>query len=120
MYLKRADQAHTWGLAAELKSERVFYERMERRWMDLAASTAFVERVDLFLNTLEGPGRPHDACPRCQGLMTTEVIEASHYSETYTLRCRDCGETEKRMVVPAAPATRADGATGEKASADHL
>ena len=67
--------------------------------MGLAASTAFVERVDLFLHTLDGASAPYDTCIQCHGVMAIEVLEAGGQQEMYTLRCRHCGDTEQRTVV---------------------
>jgi hypothetical protein len=41
--------------AAVDETRRKFHQSMESKWMDLAASTAVVERVDLFLQTREPP-----------------------------------------------------------------
>jgi hypothetical protein len=89
------EQAHR----ATLKSERIFYERMEQRWLGLAASAALVERVDLFVHTLQSTGLPHDKCARCHSVMSIEVIEAAGRQEIYTLRCRNCGGAERKTVM---------------------
>jgi hypothetical protein len=99
MYLQRAAYAREYGQHATLRSEHVFYERMEERWMCLAASTALVERVDLFLNTLKLEKLPRDTCLRCQSVMAIEVIESAAGQEHYTLRCHACGATKQRSVM---------------------
>ena len=99
LYLTRAADAREQTQQATLKSERAFYERMERRWLTLAASAALTERVDLFVHTLQSMGLPHDSCTQCHGVMSIEVIEATGHQEIYTLRCRECGGTERRTVV---------------------
>ena len=98
-YLTRAADAREQAQRATLKSERTFYERMEQRWLDIAASTASAERVDLFIHTLQITSLPHDACPRCHHVMSVEVVETTGRQEIYTLRCRGCGDTEQRTVV---------------------
>ncbi len=99
MYLARAAEAREHARHAALKSERIFYGRMEQRWMGLAACTAVVERVDLFLQTLHSTDLPHDVCTDCHGIMAIEVVEATGCREIYTLRCRKCGGTEFRTVM---------------------
>jgi hypothetical protein len=99
MYLVRSARARACAQRATLKSERAFYERMEQRWMNLAASTASLERVDLFAHTLQSTSVPHDTCERCSGLMALEAVEATTRWEIYTLRCRDCGVSERRTVM---------------------
>ncbi len=99
MYLTRAAEAREHARHAALKSERIFYGRMEQRWLGLAACTAVVERVDLFLHTLQSTDLPHDVCTDCHGIMAIEVVEATRCREIYTLRCRKCGGTEFRTVM---------------------
>ncbi|HEY1540856.1 MAG TPA: hypothetical protein VGG01_00465 [Xanthobacteraceae bacterium] len=99
MYLTWAEKARNRARHATLKSERAFYQRMEQRWTDLAASTASAERVDLFLLTVKDPVLPLDTCSTCHGVMATEVLEATGSREIYTLRCRHCGGTEWRTVL---------------------
>lgn len=97
--LTHAATAREQAQRCTLKSERAFYERMEARWLGLAASAAFAERVDLFVQSLQSMTVPHDACARCRGVMSVEVIEATGSQEIYTLRCRQCGGTESRTVM---------------------
>lgn len=120
MYLARAAWAREQARLATLKSERTFHERMEQRWLDLAASTAFVERVDLFLHTLDTTTPPHGTCPHCDGLMSVELLEITRYREMYTLRCGRCGGVERRMVVPAAPAASGTHASSVASAAPEV
>jgi hypothetical protein len=52
-------------LGSRRSATRRFYLAMESKWMDLAASTAVVERVDLLLESTEFRFRlsPSDLCP---------------------------------------------------------
>jgi hypothetical protein len=101
--LTRAANAREQAWRTTLKSERAFCDRMEQRWLSIAASTAFAERVDLFVHTLQSTSLPHDACAQCRGVMSVEVIEATARQDIYTLRCRECGDTERKMVVRYTP-----------------
>jgi hypothetical protein len=53
LYLERAANAGEKAAAAVDPATRRFHLAMESKWMDLAASTAVVERVDLFLQSRE-------------------------------------------------------------------
>jgi hypothetical protein len=97
VYLKRASQARE---AAQLAvSDRKFHEKMEAAWMDLAASAALIERVDLFLHSLQSEKKPCIICGNCQRVAMVETIEAAHHIDFYTFRCIHCGRVEERTVV---------------------
>src|SRR6516225_789197 len=72
--------------------------------MDLAASTAVVERVDLFLQTRELRPRlmPSDLCPNCHKRMSLQALQTTTELEEHTFRCRNCGSEHTRRF-------RADG-----------
>jgi len=100
MYLKRAAVAREHAADAKSTAEKSFHHAMEGRWMSLAASTAFVERVDLFLHTMEGAVLPYDGCPSCHGLMVLEAAEIHDAEEVFGFRCRRCGAHEIRSMLP--------------------
>ena len=50
LYLERAANAREKAAAVADPAMHRFYQAMESKWMDLAPSTALVERVDLFLH----------------------------------------------------------------------
>src|SRR6516162_7116682 len=93
LYLERAANASERAAAAVDAATRRFYLAMESKWMDLAASTAVVERVDLFLQTREFRLRlsPSDLCPFCRRRMSPKTIQPSPELETCTFQCRGCG-----------------------------
>ena len=95
MYLNRASRARERAQHTANTSERVFHERMETSWMNLAASTAFVERVDLFLH--KGEVLPYAVC-QCVGLMRITTVETSVEEDVFTFECRRCGATDSRAV----------------------
>jgi hypothetical protein len=68
--------------------------------MDLAASTAVVEREDLFLQTGEFRLRlsPSDLCPFCQHRMLPKALQPSAELETHIVQCRDCGYEHTRHL----------------------
>jgi hypothetical protein len=49
--LKRAASTRERAAAAVDETTRNFHQALESKWIDLAASTAFVERVDLFMQS---------------------------------------------------------------------
>ena len=93
LYLERAANAGERASVAVDETTRQFHQAMESKWMDLAASTAFVERVDLFLQTREFRLRlsPSDLCPFCQRRMLPKAIQPSAELEAYIFQCRGCG-----------------------------
>ena len=93
LYLEKAATASEKASAATDPTTRRFHLAMESKWMDLAASTALVERVDLFLQTREFRLRlsPSDLCPFCHRRMSPKTIQPSAGLETYIFQCRGCG-----------------------------
>jgi hypothetical protein len=98
MYLNRASRARERAQHTKNAAERTFHEGMETSWMNLAASTAFVERVDLFLHTVEGEVLPYAACSECVGLMRITTIESDVHEDVFTFECRRCGATGTRTA----------------------
>ena len=98
LYLEPAANAREKGLAAVDETMRQFYQAMESKWMDLAASTALVERVDLFLQTREFRFRlsSSDLCPDCNGRMLLKAIHSTLELEEHLFRCRRCGSERTR------------------------
>lgn len=96
MYLNRAVRSRELAHQAATRDEHEFHARMESSWMNLAASTALVERVDLSLHTIDGALLPYDACRGCHGLMSIETVESFRCEEIYTFKCHRCGSTEQR------------------------
>jgi len=92
LYLERAANASEKASAATDPTVRRFHLAMESKWMDLAASAAFVERVDLFLHTREFRLRlsPSDLCPDCHNRMLLKVVQRTSEFEAHTFRCRKC------------------------------
>ena len=101
MYLDRANQARERARQSSGRAEHLFHERMEISWMKLAASAAFVERVDLFLHTLENKVLPHDSCPRCRGVIRIKTIESTRHQDVFAFECRACGCDVQRTVARA-------------------
>ena len=100
LYLERAANASEKAAAATDLTTRRFHLAMEAKWMDLAASTAFAERVDLFLQTREFRLRlsPSDLCPDCHGRMLLKAIQTTAEREEHIFRCRNCGSEHTRRV----------------------
>ena len=92
LYLERAANASEKAAAAVDPVTRRFYLAMESKWMDLAASTAVVERVDLFLQSREFRLRllPSDLCPDCHQRMLLKTIQTTAEHEEHALRCGNC------------------------------
>ena len=88
--LASAARSYERALEARDPAMREFFLHMEGSWMRLAASVAFTERVDLFLQNWR-----HDAdgehCLRCRGPMEIKLIEAREDRETITFECLNCG-----------------------------
>jgi hypothetical protein len=93
LYLEKAATASEKASAATDPTTRRFHLAMESKWMDLAASTAVVERVDLFLHTREFRLRLSlsDLCPDCHDRMLLKAIQATAEFDSHTFRCRKCG-----------------------------
>jgi hypothetical protein len=77
---------------------RHFHGRMEASWMRLAASTACVERVDLFLQSLNHPVAPCDTCAKCSRLMRLRTIDADTDAHIFIFECTSCGFTAQREM----------------------
>jgi hypothetical protein len=100
LYLERAANAREKALAALDPGTRHFYLMMESKWMDLAASTAFVERVDLFLQSREFRLRlsPSDLCPDCHERMSLKAIHSTLTLEEHIFQCLNCGFRHTRRI----------------------
>jgi DNA-directed RNA polymerase subunit RPC12/RpoP len=98
LYLERAANASEKAAAAVDPTTRFFYLAMESKWMDLAASTAVVERVDLFLQSREFRLRlsPSDLCPDCHERMLLKTVQTTAELEEHTFQCRNCGSKHTR------------------------
>jgi hypothetical protein len=85
LYLERAGNAREKAAAAVDETTRKFHQAMESRWMDLAASTALRERVDLFLQTREFRIRlaRSDLCPDCRERMLPKAVETTAGRRAY-------------------------------------
>jgi len=100
MYLDRAGRARERAQNAADDGERAFHRRMEWSWANLAASTALVERVDLFLHMRQHDQLPPlSQCPDCTKLMMVRVIRADRGRLTYNFECVSCGRQEQRSTA---------------------
>jgi hypothetical protein len=98
MFLDRAVNARERAQRTADEGDRLFHGKMEASWMRMAASAAFVERVDLLLHTLDRAVPPSDKCPGCARLMRLRTIEADKSEQVFTFECTSCGSTEHRRV----------------------
>jgi hypothetical protein len=100
LYLERAANAREKALAAVDPGTQTFYVLMESKWLDLAASTALVEGVDLFLQTREFRPRlsSSDLCPDCNGRMSLKVVHSAFELEEHVFQCLNCGSEHTRRV----------------------
>jgi hypothetical protein len=100
MYLERAADAHEEALASVDPKTRHFYLMMESKWMDLAASTALVERVDLFLQSREFRLRlpTSDLCADCHERMSLKGVHSTFAFEDHIFECLNCGFTHMRRI----------------------
>jgi hypothetical protein len=100
LYLERAANAHERASTAVDETMRQFYQAMESKWMDLAASTAFNERADLFLQMRHFRLRlfSSDLCSHCNGRMSLKGVHATPEIEDHIFTCRRCGSEHKRRV----------------------
>jgi len=96
LYLERAANASEKAAAAVDPATRRFYLAMESKWMDLAASTAVVERVDLFLQSRQLRLSPSDLCPDCHQRMSLKAIQTTAELEEHAFRCGNCGSEHTR------------------------
>ena len=104
LYLERATNAREKVAAVADPAMHRFYQAMESKWMDLAASTALVERVDLFLQSREFRLRlclsSSDLCPDCNGRMLLKAIHSTLELEEHIFRCRRCGSEHTPRFRP--------------------
>ena len=102
LYLERAANAREKAAAAVDPATRRFYLAIESKWMDLASSTAVVERVDLFIQTREFHLRlsPSDLCPDCNERMLLKAVQPTLEVEEHIFRCRNCGSEHTRRLRP--------------------
>ena len=98
LYLEWAANAREKAAATVDPATRRFYLSMESRWMDLAVSTAVVERVDLFLQSREFRLRlsPSDLCQDCHQRMSLKAIQTTAELEEHAFRCLNCGSEHTR------------------------
>jgi hypothetical protein len=98
LYLERAANARERASATVDETTRQFHQAMESKWMDLAASTAVVEHVDLFLQSREFRLRlsPSDLCPDCHERMPLKAVKTTAALEEHTFRCLNCGSERTR------------------------
>src|SRR5215467_15644473 len=98
LYLERATNAREKVAAVADPAMHRFYQAMESKWMDLAASTALVERVDLFLQSREFRLRlsSSDLCVDCNGRMLLKAVHSTLELEEHIFRCRRCGSEHTR------------------------
>jgi hypothetical protein len=88
--LASAARSYERAQEADDPAMREFFLHMEGSWMRVAASIAFSERVDLFLQSSRRDGGAA-SCLRCRGPMQLKVIEARRDGETITSECLNCG-----------------------------
>src|SRR5215813_9802565 len=94
VFLERATQARERAQRAGDMSARDFHERMEASWLQMAASAAFVERVERFLQTRAQTMPAIDRCPDCARLMMLRGIETRGPEHVYSFECTSCGASE--------------------------
>jgi len=100
VYLDRATNSRDMAKEAASENLRQFHSRMEASWMRLAAGTAMVERVDLFLHTIGRDVPPCDTCPRCCRLMRLTMIETDSAENNFSFECTACAFTARRNLRP--------------------
>ena len=77
---------------------RDFHERMETSWLQMAASAAFVERVERFLQARERTVSATDRCGKCARMILLRTIETREHEHVYSFRCIFCGASEQRVA----------------------
>ena|SRR5215831_18890030 len=97
-FLERATRARDRALRAKDATTRDFHERMEASWLQMAASAAFVERVERFLHTRDHTMPATDRCPDCARVMMLRTIETRDEEHVYAFRCTFCGASEQRVA----------------------
>jgi len=88
--LASAARSYERAHATDDLAMRDFYLNMERSWMRLAASIAFSERVELYLQHWRH-GQDAGRCLRCNGGMELKLIETRVDRESITFACLACG-----------------------------
>jgi hypothetical protein len=85
--------------AAVDEAARKLHQAMESKWMDLAASTGVVERVDLFLQSREFGLRlsPSDLCPDCHERMLVKAVEGPLNLQSTPSNVKNCGSKQPRL-----------------------
>ena len=99
-YLECASSAHERAKLSDSKEVREFHERMAERWMNLAASSAWFERLDLFIVSMALKNvPPTDLCDTCHRIMRLMTSEITLGRERLSFECTVCG-TEKVRDLP--------------------
>lgn len=100
MYLDRAGRARERAHKAANEGERAFHQRMERSWANLAATSALIEGVDLFLHARQHHRLPPlSQCADCSKLMTMRVLKADRGWLVFNFECVSCGTQEERSTA---------------------
>ena len=103
-YLECASLAHERATLSDNKESRDFHERMVTRWMYLAATAAWIERADLFAESMRIKTMPPaDLCNTCRGIMTVVRTEITSEQEKLTFECADCGSQKVRRLLVTKP-----------------
>jgi hypothetical protein len=87
LYLERAANARERAAAAADEIARQFHQSMESKWMDLAASTAFVERVFLQSVEFRRSLSSSDLCLGCNGRMLLKAVHSTLELEEHIFWC---------------------------------
>ena len=91
-YLDCASLAQERARLSDTREEQEFHERMAERWMDLAASSALAERLDLFIESMSlKNASPADLCNICHRAMRLMTAEITLGHEKFTFKCTVCG-----------------------------
>jgi hypothetical protein len=92
LYLERAANASEKAATVAGPAMQRFSLAMESKWIDLAASIAVVERVNLFLQTREFRLRllSSDLCTDCHQRMLLETIQTTAEHEEHAFRRGNC------------------------------
>ena len=103
-FLECASSAHERSKLSKADDARRFHERMVELWMNLAASAAWIERVDLFTESMSAKKVPPtdlcDVCHRTMRLLTAEVMKEE---EELIFECMACGGQKVRRVSTVEP-----------------
>ena len=89
--LESAARSHARAAAAQDPDKKNFFLKMETSWMRLAASIAYVERVDLFLQQTALNRDMSNQCWRCESPMRLKLVDARPDGECHTFECLHCG-----------------------------